>query len=60
MTPRGHEVNDSPRGHPDELLGNRGTLLGDRTHDQYGRLLAEVILPDGRSLVERLVRAGLA
>jgi len=28
--------------------------------DRYGRMLAEVFLPDGRSLNEELVRAGLA
>src|SRR5262249_45654393 len=29
-------------------------------HDRYGRLLGEVILPDGRSLNQELVRAGYA
>ena len=29
-------------------------------HDRYARLLGEVILPDGRSLNQELVRAGFA
>ena len=31
-----------------------------RDVDRYGRLVAEVILPDGRSLNHELVRAGMA
>lgn len=31
-----------------------------RDQDRYGRLVAEVMLPDGRSLNKELVRAGLA
>lgn len=35
------------------------TVYGDR-HDCYGRTLAEVLLPDGRSLNQALLKAGLA
>lgn len=35
------------------------TIYGDR-HDGYGRRLAEVVLSNGRSLHQKLVKAGLA
>jgi micrococcal nuclease len=31
-----------------------------RATDRYGRLVADVLLPDGRSLNQELVKAGLA
>lgn len=35
-------------------------LVRDSGRDRYGRTLAEVILPDGRSLNKELLKAGLA
>lgn len=35
-------------------------LVQDSGRDRYGRTLAEVILPDGRSLNKELLKAGLA
>lgn len=40
-------------------FGKRVTVKG-RGKDRYGRLLAEVVLPDGRSLNRELVSAGMA
>jgi endonuclease YncB( thermonuclease family) len=40
-------------------FGQDVTVYGDR-RDRYGRRLAEVLLPDGRSLNQELVTAGLA
>jgi endonuclease YncB( thermonuclease family) len=40
-------------------FGQDVTVYGD-TRDRYGRTLAEVILPDGRSLNQELIKAGLA
>jgi len=34
--------------------------VGVQTTDRYGRLVGEVLLPDGRSLNQELVRAGMA
>lgn len=34
--------------------------VDDKTHDRYGRMVGEVILPDGRDLNVELVRNGLA
>jgi endonuclease YncB( thermonuclease family) len=31
-----------------------------KDQDRYGRLVAEVVLPDGRSLNQELIQAGLA
>lgn len=43
-------------------LAKKVTLIfgGDRLRDRYGRLLAYVILPDGKSLNEILLQEGLA
>ena len=40
-------------------FGQEVTVYGD-SRDRYGRTLAEVLLPDGRSLNQALLRAGLA
>jgi endonuclease YncB( thermonuclease family) len=40
-------------------FGKNVTVYGD-TRDHYGRRLAEVLLPDGRSLNQELITAGLA
>lgn len=42
-----------------QALGKRVTVR-DKERDQYGRMVATIILPDGSSLNERLVRQGLA
>jgi micrococcal nuclease len=42
------------------LAFGQTVTLRDRGHDRYGRLLAEVVLPDGRSLNREIVRAGFA
>lgn len=39
---------------------NKVVTVRVHTVDRYGRLVAEVILPDGRNVSEELVRAGLA
>ncbi len=40
-------------------FGQEVSVYGNR-RDRYGRTLAEVLLPDGRSLNQELVKAGLA
>ncbi len=40
-------------------FGQDVTVYGDK-RDRYGRRLAEVLLPDGRSLNQELIKAGLA
>jgi len=42
------------------LAKNRLVTVRVKDIDAYGRIVGEVILPDGRSLGEELVRAGLA
>ena len=41
------------------VFGKEGTVLVKDT-DRYGRVVAEVLLPDGRSLNQELVKAGMA
>jgi endonuclease YncB( thermonuclease family) len=43
-----------------ELAFNQLVTVLVRDTDRYGRLVGEVILPDGRSLNQELVRAGYA
>jgi endonuclease YncB( thermonuclease family) len=43
-----------------ELAFRQTVTVRVRDVDRYGRLVAEVLLPDGRSLNHELVRAGLA
>ena len=48
------------RQYADELaFGQTGTVRV-QDYDRYGRTVAEIILPDGRSLNEEMVKAGLA
>ena len=42
------------------LAFGRVVQVVPRGQDRYGRVVADVVLPDGRSLNEELVRAGLA
>ena len=46
----------------ERLVGGKTVELvfGHETHDHYGRLLAHVNLPDGRSVQELLLNSGLA
>ena len=48
------------REYTSELCLRRVVVLKDTTRDIYGRLVADVILPDGRNLSEEIVRAGYA
>jgi len=43
-----------------DLVFQRTVTVAIRDTDRYGRLVGEVLLPDGRSLGQELVRAGLA
>lgn len=43
-----------------DLAFGRTVTVRPRSKDRYGRLVAEVVLPDGRSLNRELVAAGLA
>jgi micrococcal nuclease len=43
-----------------DLAFDRTVTVRTAGHDRYGRLLGEVVLPDGRSLNQELVRAGYA
>lgn len=43
-----------------ELAFNELVTVKDHGKDRYGRTLGEVVLPDGRSLNQELVRAGFA
>ena len=43
-----------------ELAGDRDVVLRVWDTDRYGRLVADVLLPDGRDLGDELLRAGLA
>ncbi len=41
------------------VFGQNVTVYGDK-RDRYGRRLGEVLLPDGRSLNQEVIKAGLA
>ena len=57
---RGQPFGTRAREYTSELVfGQDVTVYGDR-RDRYGRRLAEVLLPDGRSLNQELIKAGLA
>jgi Staphylococcal nuclease homologue len=43
-----------------DLVFQRDVMVVVQTTDRYGRLVGEVLLPDGRSLNQELVRAGMA
>lgn len=43
-----------------ELAFGQTVRVFPRDQDRYGRLVAEILLPDGRSLNQELVKAGLA
>src|SRR5262249_48224820 len=43
-----------------DLVFQRDVTVVVRDTDRYGRLVGDVLLPDGRSLNQELVRAGLA
>jgi endonuclease YncB( thermonuclease family) len=48
------------KGYTSELAFGRAVRLAGKGRDDYGRELAEVFLPDGRSLNRELVAAGFA
>src|SRR5688572_19479265 len=41
-----------------ELAYNQTVTVVVKSHDRYGRLIGNVVLPDGRSLSETLLQAG--
>jgi micrococcal nuclease len=43
-----------------DLVFQRDVMVVVQTTDRYGRLVGEVLLPDGRSLNQELVQAGMA
>ena len=43
-----------------DFVFQRDVMVVVQTTDRYGRLVGEVLLPDGRSLNQELVRAGMA
>ena len=43
-----------------EMAFGKDVTIKERDHDRYGRTVAEVILPDGRSLNREMVRLGMA
>ena len=57
---RGQPWSTKARQFTADLVGNREVLIRVKDRDKYGRVVGIVILADGRSLVEELVRAGLA
>lgn len=57
---RGQAFGTAARRFTSELCFGKEVTLRSYGNDRYGRLLAEVILPDGRVLNHELVRAGLA
>lgn len=57
---RGQAFHAAARRFAGELCFGQSVTLRTYETDRYGRLLADVILPDGRILNHELVRAGLA
>lgn len=57
---RGQAYANVARRFTGDLAFGQSVVLRSHGTDRYGRLLAEVILPDGRVLNHELVRAGLA
>jgi endonuclease YncB( thermonuclease family) len=57
---RGQAFGNVARRFTGDLAFGQNVVLRSHGTDRYGRLLAEVVLPDGRVLNQELVRAGLA
>ncbi|MGC8792228.1 MAG: thermonuclease family protein [Bryobacteraceae bacterium] len=57
---RGQAFGTVARRFTGDLAFSQNVILRTHGTDRYGRLLADVILPDGRVLNQELVRAGLA
>ncbi len=57
---RGQPFGSAARRFTADLCFGQHVLLREHGRDRYGRILADVVLPDGRVLNEELVRAGLA
>ena len=56
----GQAFGNAAKGHTSQLAFGRTVRLAGKGRDDYGRELAEVFLPDGRSLNRELVAAGFA
>jgi endonuclease YncB( thermonuclease family) len=56
----GQAFGNRAKGYTSELAFGRAVRLAGKGRDDYGRELAEVFLPDGRSLNRELVAAGFA
>lgn len=57
---RGQPWSSRARRFTADLVGDRDVLLRVQATDKYGRLVADVLLPDGRNLGDELLRSGLA
>lgn len=57
---RGQPWSSRARKFTADLVGDRDVVLRVQATDQYGRLVADVLLPDGRNLGDELLRSGLA
>ncbi len=57
---RGQAFGAAARRFTSDFCFGRTVILRSYGHDRYGRLLADVVLPDGRILNHELLRAGLA
>ncbi|WP_298716000.1 thermonuclease family protein [Chitinophaga sp.] len=57
---KGQPFGDKARQYCAELCFNKTVRMVKKNKDQYGRIVAEVYLPDGSSLNHRLVSAGFA
>lgn len=57
---RGQAFGAAAKRYASSLAFGKTVTVSSRGRDRYGRLLAEVVLPDGRSLNRELVAAGMA
>lgn len=57
---RGQAFGNVARRFTGDMCFGQNVMLRERGTDRYGRILADVILPDGRVLNRELVRVGLA
>ena len=56
----GQDFGSRAKQFPSELAFGKVVKVVPRDRDRYGRLVADVVLPDGRMLNDELVKAGLA
>lgn len=57
---KGQPFGEKARQYASELCFGKTVRMEKRSKDQYGRIVAEIYLPDGTSLNHRLVAAGFA